>query len=772
MLGERHLDLLTGAAQFTEDLVPADSLRAVLLRAPVGHGRITALDLSAARAAPGVRAVYDAGDLAAGGVKPMRSRAPVTGDDGQPMRQPERPVLAIDSVKYLGQPIAVVIADSQAAAEDARDLIDLGIEEAPVINSAEAAAAEDATQLWPTAPGNQSFIWRAGTPAAVETAMADAAHVVTLTVRHPRRAISPVENRSCVGCYDPTSGRFTLTTPSQGVVSLRAALAEVLSVDEALMRVTTPHVGGSFAVKIWPYPEQALCLFAARALGRPVAWIGSRDEAFVGDAHGRGRVDRARLALNAEGRFLAFEIDALADMGAYLSAVAPSIVTAGAVRVFGQCYDIPAMHYQVRAMFTNGVPTDAYRGAGKPESAATLERLIDLAADQLGLDRADIRRRNLIQPTALPHHTAMGEEIDSGDFPGLFEDTLARADWTGFAARRAASQAAGRLRGIAVASHMHATGGSTAERSTVRVEADGTVTVDTGAQDSGQSHGDTLAKVAAEALEISADSVTVREGDSDRLEIGGGTGGSCLMPISANTVHRAAVSMIENARAGASHLLEAAAQDLEYAGGNFTVVGTDRRISLAEIATRWPEIPADQLPPGATAGCVASEDFTGRHTTFPNGCYVVEVEVDPATGETRVDRFTGTDDLGRIINAEAARGQILGGLGQAIGEVLMEAVIYDDGGQMINGSLLDYPLPRADQMPDFDLAWRPTASPHSLLDVKGVGELSSIGAPGPLANAIHDALREAGVEHLDMPLGPHKLWRAIHGPDTALGDNR
>lgn len=761
MIGEKNHRLLMGRVQFTEDLVPANSLRCVFLRSPVSHGKITRINITDAARMAGVKGIYLAADLSAAGVAPMRSRVAVNSLDGQPMIEPERPVLADTMVKYVGQPMAMIVAKSEAAAIDAMEAIDFDIDALPAVNDPQAAIDEAAPQIWPQASHNQAFDWEVGNAAETVAQFAQATHVVSLTVHHPRIAISPMETRACVASYDTESSRFTLITPSQGVVSLREALADILAVDTAQMQVVTPAVGGSFAVKIWPYPEQALCLFAARALGRTVAWVGSRNEAFLADVQGRARVDQARLALDADGHFLAFEINALADLGAFLNTVAPMIVTAGAVRVFSQCYRIPGLHYRVRGVFTNAVPVDAYRGAGKPESAGTLERLIDVAAAQIGIDRAEIRRRNLIPAEALPHHTAMGEEIDGGDYIGLFDDTLRRADWLGFARRQAADAANGLLRGIAVSSHMHATGGSTAERSRVQALPDGSIEVYTGTQDSGQAHQDTLAQIAAEALGVDANMIHVRQGDSDDLDVGGGTGGSCLMPIAANTVRRAAETMINGAKQAASHLLEAAAADIEYAAGQFTIIGTDRRLSLAEIVTRWPEIPPEQLPPGMHSGCVGEEDFTGRHTTFPNGCYVVEVSVNPATGQVSVERFTGTDDLGRVINEAAARGQILGGLAQAIGEVLMEAVHYDQSGQLINASMLDYQLPRADDMPHFDLAWRPTASPHSLLDVKGVGELSSIGGPGPIINAVLNALASRGVQHLDLPLHAQKIWQAL-----------
>jgi carbon-monoxide dehydrogenase large subunit len=474
---------------------------------------------------------------------------------------------------------------------------------------------------------------------------------------------------------------------------------------------------------------------------------------------GRARLDRGTLALDADGRFLAFRIEALADMGAFLNAAAPSIVTQGAVRPFAQLYRIPGQHYRVEAVFTNAHPTDAYRGAGKPESTATLERLIDVAAGELGLDPLALRERNLIRPEALPLTTPMGEVMDAGDFPAIAAAIRRAADRDGLAARRAESEARGWLRGAAIGFHLHATGGSTAERSEVRALPDGTVLVRTGAQDSGQGHRATLAMVAAEALELPAERIRVEQGDSDRLEIGGGTGGSNLMAVAANTVHRTALEMLGRARLLAGEMLEVAEADIEYGRGAFRIAGTDRAVSLAEVAARAED---DDAP-----GCMARLDFAGTHTTWPNGAFACEVEVDPETGAVRVDRFAGVDDLGRIYNPPAAEGQLHGGIAQGIGEALMEGVRHDADGQPLNASFMDYALPRAADLPWLPVEWLPTGSPNALVGAKGVGELGSIGAPGVVVNAVLDALRPLGVRHLDMPLTLERVWRALHRPRGA-----
>ncbi|MDE0808302.1 MAG: xanthine dehydrogenase family protein molybdopterin-binding subunit [Alphaproteobacteria bacterium] len=754
--------LLMGQGYFIDDMLPKEIAHAILHRSPVAHARITRFDISAARSVPGVLAVITSTDLDAANVGPLRARTSVTSINGRPMIEPERAVLARDEVKYVGHPLAFVVAETPEAAQAGVEAIDVAFEDLPVVVGTDAAIADVAPTIWPEAPDNTSFAWQLGNGAETETAIATAPHVIHLTVKHPRLVVAPVEPRGAIGEYDQATSRFTLTTPSQGTVGLRAAMAEALGCVETAVRVLTHDVGGSFAVKIWPYPEQVMCLFAARLLGRPVKWIATRSESTLCDAQGRGRTDHATLALNEDGDILAFQVEAEADLGAFLNAVAPSIFTSGACRTFGHNYRIPALHYRVRGIFTNLPPTDAYRGAGKPESVGTLERLLDHTARKLGLDPIELRRRNLVRPDEIPYATPMGEEFDAGDFPGIFQKALDAADWDGFNDRRLETAARGLLRGRAASIHMHASGGSVAERTQVRALPNGTIRVRTSAQDSGQAHQETLARVVAKSLGISPERITVEQGDSDSLLVGGSTGGSNLMPVSANTAHRSALVMIDKAREMASEALEAAVQDIEYEAGILRVGGTDKSISLAELLARLPEESDTPIGHEQPAGCVGELTFEGTHTTFPNGAYVVEVEVDPDTGQVRIDRITGVDDLGQIIHPESAAGQVMGGLAQAAGEVLMEGMVFDAAGQPLSGSMMDYPVPRADDLPIFNLDWAPTESPNSLLGVKGVGELSSIGGPGPLSNAVHDALALFGVSHIDIPLTPEKIWRAIN----------
>ncbi|MEL7468204.1 MAG: xanthine dehydrogenase family protein molybdopterin-binding subunit [Pseudomonadota bacterium] len=741
---------LTGTAPYTSDIRQPGQLHMVVLRSPVAHGVIEALDVAEASEMPGVHLVLTAEDLAREGVQPMALRAKPAGTDG-PFLEPRRPVLAEHKVAYAGQPVAAIIAETLEQAQDAAEAIGLDIEELDTVT--DVTRAHEGAQIWPEIPENRSFRWTGGNPDKTAELFAQAAHVVEAEILHPRIAISPIETRAASGQFE--DGHYTLVTPSQGVVGIRAAMAACLGIDPQTIRVQTPNVGGSFAVKIWPYPEHVLVMLAARLSGRTVAWEGSRSEAFTADVGGRARADVARLAVAADGQFLAFEINAKADMGAFLNTAAPNIVSSNTIRPFNQVYKIPRLTYRVEAMLTNAVPTDAYRGAGKPECAHVLERLIDMAAETLGRDRVELRRQNLIRPEDLPYRSAVGETFDGGNFPAILDRMLDAADWEGVDERKEDSDNQGLIRGASVGFTLHATGGSTAERSEVRAMPDGTVIVRTSSQDSGQSHRETLAIVASQTLEIPVDRIHVEQGDSAFLETGGGTGGSNLMPVAANTVHRTALAMLDQAKAQAAEMLEAARIDIAYGAGDFRVAGTDRKVSLAEVAAA---LSTEEDEPG----CVAQVDFEGTHTTFPNGAMACEVELDPETGHVRLDRFTCVNDLGQVFNEPAAEGQIHGALAQGIGEALLEGMSFSPDGQPLTGSLMDYTLPRADDVPFFGNSWMPTASPNSMIGAKGVGEMPSIGTPGLVVNAVMDALRPLGVCHVDKPLTPGRIWHAIH----------
>ncbi len=753
--------LLRGMGTFVEDIVLQDMAFGVVVRATVAHGAVRAIKVSAARAMPGVLTVLTAGDPAVAALGPLSSTTPVVSRDGAPMIEPPRPILASSHVKFVGEAVAFVVADSPERAADAAEAVEIDHDALPAVTGPHAALAEGAPAVWAEAPANVSFDWSAGDADAVRAAFAAARHIARVRVTHPRIVIAPIEPRAAIGCYDPRAGRYTLHAQTQGVHGVRDVLAkDVLGIPADHLRVVTPDVGGSFGMKIYPYPEYALVLVAARLCERPVKWVATRMESFSSDAQGRGRVDDVTLALDGEGRMLGLEIDAVADHGAYLSTVAPYVSTGGAVRVLGHVYRIPAIHYRVRGVFTNAAPVDAYRGAGKPESVTDLERVIDQAARELGVDRIALRRRNLLTPAELPYRTPMGERFDSGDYPALLDRALELADWARFADRADEARSRGRLRGIGVGMYVHTTGGSVMESSEVRAEADGTVCVLTGTQASGQGHGTALAQLVATALEVSIDRVHVIQGDSARLDTGGGTGGSSLLAIAGNTVVRASAAMLERARRTAGHLLEADVVDIEYGSGAFRVAGTDRTVTLAEVAVA--AMAAGQ------GGCLGRAAFEGQNFTYPSGAYVAEVEVDPDTGAVTLVAMSGVDDLGRIINPPLAIGQLHGGLAQGIGTVLGETAVYDaDTGQLMTASFVDYWLPRADQLPAFRLEQMPTATALNALGVKGAGEVSTIGAPGAVLNAVADALAGGGAPPLDTPATPLRVWCALQGREDA-----
>lgn len=764
--------LLRGLGQYTDDISRENQLFMVIFRSPVAHASITKLNIETAKAVPGVVCVLTARDKEIAALKPMNCRAEITSTDGSSLYEPDRPVLASIQVKHLGEPLAAIFADTYAAACDAIDAIELDFESLAAVTDVEAAAAGE-IQLWPTIESNRAFHWEKGNGSETEDLITSADHVFRLTVKHPRVSIAPIEPRSCLAEFDSSTNSYTLHSPSQGVVSLQKALCNFMQIDTEQLRVITKDVGGSFAVKIWPYAEQLLALTGARITNRAVKWTASRSESFLSDVMGRGRVDQAELAVDKNGVFKAFRVKALADMGAYLNAVAPYIATAGAVRPFGQAYKIPGMHYRVEGIYTNTMTTDAYRGAGKPESACTLERLIDLAAMQLDIDPMEIRKRNLVTPDDLPYNTPMSECYDAGDFPKLAENLIENADWKNYAARRQQSQNNGLLRGAGIGFYLHATGGSTDERSEVCALPDGDILVRTGLQDNGQGHRTALAMVTAEALEISVEKIRVEQGDTAWLKKGGGTGGSNLMAVAATTVHRASHVMLDKARVIAAEMLDVPADSLDYNAGSFKQTDSDKKIDLQQIALQsaGSNANAESSDQAIETGCAGIAEFEGTHTTFPTGACICEVEVDPETGCVTIDRYASIDDMGKIYNEVTTRGQLHGGIAQAAGEVLMEQMTYDDTGQLLSGTLLDYTLPRATDLPALDISLNQTDSPNSILGAKGVGELSAIGAPGPIHNAVIDALKQFGITHLDKPLTPLRIWNAINHAQTTTHRN-
>jgi len=731
----RHL---TGGGRFVADLVFDGCLHAAFVRSPVAHAAIAGIDCDHARSSPGVRLVLTGRDIAAAGLGTLPCLTPVDSRDGTPFAAPARPLLCGETVRHVGDGVAMVVADSAAAAEEAADLVAVDYDARP-------------SQTDPAQSTDVAFDWETGDGAAVDAALANAVHRVEMTVVNNRVVVAPLEPRALLGLFDQAEG-YTLYTQSQGVHFLAGILARhVLKTEPERLRVVTPDVGGSFGMKLMAYPEQGLVLHAARLTGRPVKWVGSRTDAFVTDLHGRAQTSRAALGLDADHRITALKVETRGDMGAYASTLAPSIIARGFSRVLGHTYRIPAMHLVVEGVYTHTTPVDAYRGAGKPEAVSVVERLMDRAARDCGIDRVDLRARNLVAAEEMPYRTALGLTYDTGDFPHVLRRALAEADWAGFAERRRRSEAAGLRRGIGLGLYLHTTGGPTEETSEVALMPDRTVRVRSGTQASGQGHETAYAQIVARRLRIAPDRIVVEQGDSRALPRGGGTGGSSSLPIAGVTIRRATEAMLVEAKALAAARMETAVADLEFGAGRFTVVGTDRSVHLFDLAAPGAD-PRERI-------CGGMADFDGENTTFPNGAYVCEVELDPETGTVAIVGFTGVDDIGTVLNPATAEGQIQGGIAQGIGQAMLEHVVYDaESGQLLSGALTDYALPRADDLPGFRLVQDGRPTTNNPLGMKGAGEVGTIGAPGAVINAVADAI---GHDRIDMPATPERVWRAL-----------
>jgi len=729
---------LTGHGRFVEDLPVEGCLYAHFIRSPYAHARIAGVDMSAAAAAPGVVSALTGADLVEAGVKPMRTPMPMESFDGAPFHEPERNALAIGHVRYVGEPVAIVLAETPEQASDAAELVMVDYEEQP-------AAVDSA------AGGETAFTWKLGDEAAVRAALADAAHRVTIREVNNRVVAAPVEGRSAIAMYDASAGTYTLKTQTQGVHFMRALVAAALDIAPHRLRVLTPDVGGSFGMKLVAYPEQVAILAGARIAGRPVRWAASRAEGMLADTHARDHVSEATLALDKDGRFLALEILTHGNLGAYCSAFAAPTISTGFAKTAGSVYRLPALALTVRGVYTNTAPTDAYRGAGKPETVCLMERLLDKAAAETGIDRMDLRRRNLVPRADLPYRAATGIVWKDADFPAVLERTLAESDWAGFAARRAQSAAAGRLRGYGLGMHLHISGGVPEDTATVTLEADGCVAIRSGSQNIGQGQETAFARIVAGRLGIPIEQVRLRQGDSDDIPaVTAATGGSSALTIGGVSILGAAGALVDNLLPHAAEAMEAASTDITYGAGAFTVRGTDISLTLAGLAARIPE-------PELT-GCAGSADFAGDHVSVPNGAYVCEVEVDPETGAVEILAFTGVDDVGRRLDPAIVEGQLHGGIAQGIGAALLERIHYDEAGQLLTGSFMDYALPRAGDLPSFALHDAGIPNAHNPLGAKGAGEPGAIGAPAAVMNAVADAI---GRHDITMPATPEKLWRAI-----------
>jgi carbon-monoxide dehydrogenase large subunit len=754
--------LVSGKGRYSDDVSLPGQAYAVMVRSHYAHGVIRQIDTAEARAMPGVLAIYTAADLAAGGVGPLPARQIMKNRDGTPMLMPVRHALATDKVRYVGDAVATVIADTVAAAKDAAEAVAVEIEPLPAVTEPGPAAAPDAPVLYDDVPNNVGLDFHYGDSDKVAAAFAAAAHVTRLDLRSNRIIVNAMEPRAAIAQYDAERGHWTLNVGCQGVFGFRNYIADVLGVGRDKVRILTDRVGGSFGMKQATYAEYFCILHAARELGRPVKWTDERSGSFVSDSHGRDHAMTAELALDREGNFLAVRLTGYGNLGAAYGAPGPA--TNNAVRNTLGVYKTPLIEVTAKCVFSNTTPVGAYRGAGRPEANYYMERLVDAAAAEIGIDRTELRRRNHIPPAAMPYKSPNGHTYDSGDFTTLLDKALALADWNGFPARKEESRKRGRLRGRGIGDYLELTGAAGREMGGIRFEENGDVTIVTGTLDYGQGHASPFAQVLAMKLGIPFGRIRLLQGDSDQLIAGGGTGGSKSMITSGTAIVEASDKVIESGKQIAAHVLEAAAADIEFRGGRFTIAGTDRSVGLMELAGKIRAglaLPAD-LPQSLDVAHIAN----GPPSAFPNGCHIAEVEVDPDTGMVDVVRYSFVNDFGVVINPLLVDGQAHGGIVQGIGQALRERTVYDDHGQLLTGSYMDYAMPRADDAPPFVSASHPVPATTNPLGAKGCGEAGCAGALPSVMNALVDALSEFGIRHIDMPATPERVWQAVR---TAVG---
>ncbi|PWE30156.1 xanthine dehydrogenase family protein molybdopterin-binding subunit [Pararhodobacter marinus] len=770
---------LTGNGRYTDDINLRGQAHAYFLRSQVAHGKINGIDTAAAEAMDGVIRVFTAKDFE--GVGGMPCGWQITDKHGQPMQEPKHPILAEGKVRHVGDPVAVVIAETLEQARDAAEAIELDIEDLPAVVDMKAALAEGAPKVHDDLTSNLCYDWGfvEENKAAVEDAFAKAAHVTTLELVNQRLVANPMEPRVAVGDYDPWNDNSTLYTTSQNPHVIRLLMgAFVLGIPEHKLRVVAPDVGGGFGTKIFHYAEEAFCTFAARQLKRPVKWTSSRSEAFISDAHGRDHVTKIQLALDDANNFTAIRTETYANMGAYLSTFAPSVPTWLHGTLMAGNYRTPLIYVNVKAVFTNTVPVDAYRGAGRPEATFQLERVIDKAARELGVDPVELRRQNFIKADQFPYATPVAVEYDTGNYDATMDKMLEISDYAGFAARAEESKKRGKLRGFGIAHYIEACGiapsnlvgqlGARAglyESATVRVNATGSISIYTGSHSHGQGHETTFAQVVAEMIGIDAGQVEINHGDTANTPMGMGTYGSRSLAVGGSALVKATNKVINKAKKIAAHLLEASEADIELADGKFTVAGTDKSVDWAGV-TLAAYVPHNYPLESMEPGLEETAFYDPSNFTYPSGAYGCEVEVDPETGEVEILAFTAADDFGNVVNPMIVEGQVHGGIAQGIGQALLERCVYDEDGQLVSGSYMDYAMPRADDLPNYTVDHScVTPCTHNPLGVKGCGEAGAIGSPPAVINAVIDALQRGGhshVTHIDMPASPSRVWAAMN----------
>jgi carbon-monoxide dehydrogenase large subunit len=753
--------LITGKGRYTDDLQLENAAHAYVVRSRVAHANIRKIDAAAARAMPGVLLVLTGDDVKADGLGDVPCHAPLNNKNGSPRSDTPRPALATAKVRHLGQPVALVVAETLLQAQDAAEAIEIDYETLPAVTDARAALEKGAPQLFDGIPGNLVFDWDNDTSdfAATDAAFAKAAHVTRLEIVNNRLVCNSMEPRNAIGDWDAAAGRPVLYTGTQGSHFVRDPLAEaVLKVPKEKLRVITPpNVGGGFGMKAFVYPEQVLVVWAAEKLKRPVRWQADRSEGFLSDNQGRDHFTKAELAIDAKGKFLGLRVSLIANIGAYLSPMGPFIPTRSTDLISG-LYTTPAIAINVKGVCTNTVPVCAYRGAGRPEASYLIERLVDAAARELNMTPDRIRRINLIPKKAIPYTSPTKLVFDSGEFVEIMDAAMENADWKGFKARQKESKKRGKLRGIGMATYTERCGGGFPETASIEFKGD-RVDLVMGNQEYGTGLVTSYKQLVSDRLGIDADRIDVVYGDSDRSPRGL-TGGSRALPVGGSALHEASLKIIDKGKQIAANLLEASAADIEYGDGEFRIVGTDRHVDLFDVAKAAKD-PA-KLPPGMEPGLDTTQVQNPAAATFPNGCHIAEVEVDPDSGITTILRYTIVDDFGDVINPMLLEGQVHGGVVQGIGQALLEETVYDAEGQLLSGTFMDYAMPRADNLPNFSFKTRNVRCTANPLGIKGAGEAGAIGSPPALINAIVDALHHKGVRHIDMPATPSRVWSALH----------
>ena len=750
--------LLRGEGRYTDDLNRPNQLYAVMVRSRVAHGTITGIDVATAREMPGVRAVILAEDLDAAGIRDMPAGANKN-RDGSPTPRPSQRPLATGRVRYVGEPIVMVVAETGKLAKDAAETVFADIDPLPAVTTAGEAAAPGAPLVHDDVPGNVCLDYHFGDSEKVSAAFAAAAHVTRLSLRNNRIVVCPMEPRSAIGEYDADKDRLVLRLGCQGVFGQRALLSGIMGVPVEKLQVLTGNVGGSFGMKASAYPEYVCLLHAARTLRQPVKWTDERSESFMSDSHGRDHEMLAELALDADGKFLALRVTGYGNLGAWLSNATTIPPTLNTVKNIIGVYATPLVEVSSKCLFTHTTPVGAYRGAGRPEGNYYMERLVETAAREMGIDRVELRRRNHIRPGQMPYKAPSGMLYDCGEFPAVMEKALIAADWNGYPARQAASRRRGKIRGRGIGHYLEVTADAGNEMGGIRFEDNGDVTIITGTLDYGQGHASPFAQVLSARLGVPFEKIKLLQGDSDELLAGGGTGGSRSMMQSGGAIVEASDMVIERGKQAAAHFLEAAVADIEFSRGRFTIAGTDRSIGIMHLADRLRL--AVRLPDDLPRTLDVSHVFKGVPSAFPNGCHIAEVELDPDTGVVEIVSYATVNDFGVLVNPMLVEGQAHGGIAQGVGQALMEMVAYDGDGQLITGSYMDYALPRANDFPAMGFIRHPVPARTNPLGAKGCGEAGCAGSLPATMNAVVDALSEFGITHIDMPATPYRIWQAI-----------